>query len=141
MFGLSSDNLNFRWRGRGKEQPKAIAAAESTNQESSQDQSHQLLPPPPYQEREWAPVSYAAPPAEAAPAPLPPVTPRRKVVRHGVKRSARKARVPRTQAVFSSPPRVDYVPQPTAGPSSHLQPEVDSQPDGEEGEDDQVRTR
>ncbi|EKM82058.1 hypothetical protein AGABI1DRAFT_105422 [Agaricus bisporus var. burnettii JB137-S8] len=124
------------WRDRGKEQPKAIAEAMHTNTESSPyHHSNQFPPPPPYQEREWIP----GPPAEVAPSSLPTLTPRRKIARHSMKRSARRARVPRAQTVFPSPPRVVGVPQPVAGPSSHPQPEFDfGGGDGEEGEDNQM---
>lgn len=55
-----------------------------------------------------------------------------------MKRTARRARVPRAQAVVASPPRVVGAVNPTAGSSTHPQPEFDFGRDGEEAEDDQV---
>ncbi|KXN81705.1 hypothetical protein AN958_03916 [Leucoagaricus sp. SymC.cos] len=118
------------WRGRGKE-PPVITAAVPASPDSESGSSQQLPPPPPYQEREWTPVSYPTPPSESAPSPplLLAPTPRRKVVRHTVKRS-RRPRVSRPQTA-PSPGR--------AGPSAHhSQSEFDFGRDDEAGGDDQM---
>ncbi|KAF5351262.1 hypothetical protein D9756_008462 [Leucocoprinus leucothites] len=120
------------WRGRGKD-PHAIETADPASPDSENGSAQQFPPPPPYQEREWTPVSYPSPPAEHVTPPsasASATTPRRKAVQRSIRRT-RRPRLARPQTA-PSPGR--------AGPSTtHVQPPEFNFGRGEEdGGDDQM---